>query len=181
MVGLIRSSADRMAELIEDVLDFARGRLGGGLAMEASAEEPLPPVLEQVVAELRTARPDRVIEVDFDIAESVRCDRVRIGQLLSNLLDNALAHGAKDGPIRVRASTSERTFELSVANPGDPIPPATIEKLFQPFFRPSGRRGRRGLGLGLYIAREIARAHGGTLDVASSPEETRFTFRMPVD
>ena len=69
-------------------------------------------------------------------------------------------------------------FELSVTNSGEPIPPATMERLFQPFFRASTRPSQQGLGLGLYIASEIARAHGGTLDVASTAEETRFVFRM---
>ena len=134
VVNLIQSSAGRMAGLINDVLDFARGRLGGGLLLKRD-DEPLTPVLEQVIAELRTARPDRVIETNFTLGHSIRCDRARIGQLLSNLVANALTHGAADGPIRVAASTVGGTFELSVANPGDPIPDATIDKLFQPFFR----------------------------------------------
>lgn len=179
LVGAIRSSAGRMAELINDVLDFARGRLGGGLELERNADENLRPVLEQVVAELRSARPDRVIEADFGFKDPVPCDRFRVGQLLSNLIANALAHGAADRPVRVRASTVGGTFELSVVNAGDPIPPEIIERLFQPYFRASNRAPRQGLGLGLYIANQIAQAHGGTLDVSSSPEETRFTFRMP--
>jgi signal transduction histidine kinase len=70
-------------------------------------------------------------------------------------------------------------LELAVANPGDPIPPATRERLFQPFTRASAQPNQQGLGLGLYIASEIARAHAGTLDVTSTPAETRFTLRMP--
>jgi signal transduction histidine kinase len=70
-------------------------------------------------------------------------------------------------------------FELSVANLGEPIPPDTAERLFQPFTRANDTHGREGLGLGLYIASEIAHAHGGTLEVESSKDETRFTFRMP--
>jgi sigma-B regulation protein RsbU (phosphoserine phosphatase) len=80
----------------------------------------------------------------------------------------------------VRASADGEAFELSVANAGDPIPPATLGRLFQPFFRASDRPGRQGLGLGLHIASEVARAHGGVLDVVSTPAETRFTFRMPL-
>jgi signal transduction histidine kinase len=103
----------------------------------------------------------------------------RIAQLLSNLLANALMHGSAERPIVVRASAGIDHFELSVANAGDPIPPATIRRLFQPVFRASTNAARPGLGLGLYIASEIARAHGGSLDVTSTPAETRFTFRMP--
>jgi hypothetical protein len=176
---LIQSSVRRMAGLIDNVLDFARGRLGGGLQLNRSAGEPLAPILEQVIAELRAAWPDRTIEAEIALAVPVDCDRARIAQLLSNLLANALAHGAADRPVTVRASTEAGRFELSVANAGDPIPPATAGRLFQPFFRAPGRSHHQGLGLGLYIASEIARAHGGTLDVASKPRETRFTLRMP--
>ncbi|MDF3062744.1 MAG: histidine kinase [Microvirga sp.] len=174
---LIESSVRRMAGLIDDVLDFARGRLGGGIALNRSSG-PLGPVLEQVVAELRAASPDRAIEAEIAVSGPVACDRARIGQLLSNLLANALSHGAPDRPVRVRASIEGGRFELFVANAGDPIPAATQERLFQPFVRASARPTHQGLGLGLYIASEIARAHGGTLEVSSTPEETRFTFRM---
>ena len=79
------------------------------------------------------------------------------------------------------ASTDDSVFSLSVANKGAPLPPAILERLFQPFFRVAARPGQHGLGLGLYIAREIAAAHGGTLAAASSANETRFTsIRMPV-
>jgi sigma-B regulation protein RsbU (phosphoserine phosphatase) len=100
--------------------------------------------------------------------------------LVSNLVGNALAYGRADGPVRVEASTEGGMFELSVCNTGAPIPPATMERLFDPFTRGDVRPNRQGLGLGLYIASEIARAHRGTLTASSSPEETRFTFRMPV-
>jgi len=98
---------------------------------------------------------------------------------LSNLLANALAHGAVDRPVRVRARIQVGRFELEVASSGDAIAQATIERLFQPFFRASALAGHRGLGLGLNIASEIARAHGGALEVASTPVETRFLLRMP--
>ena len=90
-----------------------------------------------------------------------------------------MIHGNADSPVRVRASAREGQFELSVANAGQPIPPEANKRLFQPFYRVSDG-ARQGLGLGLYIASEIARAHGGTLEVTSSAEETRFTFRMPI-
>jgi signal transduction histidine kinase len=179
-LGLIRSSVARMAGLIDDVLDFARGRLGAGLELDRNATEPLRPVLEQVVAELQAAWPGRPIETRLAIRRTVDCDRARIAQLLSNLLANALTHGAPGTPVRVDAHTDATRLELSVANRGDPIPPATQQRLFQPFSRASLRPGQQGLGLGLYIASEIARAHGGTLEVSSTAEETRFTFRMPL-
>ncbi len=176
----IQRSAGRMAELIDNVLDFARGRLGGGLPVQR-VRQPLRPTLEQVVEEMRAASPDRAIETRLALDRDVNCDSGRIAQLLSNLLANALMHGAADGAVRVTASTASGAFELSVANSGEPIPPATIDYLFEPFYRAKNRGDQQGLGLGLYIAYEIARAHRGTLDVRSTAEETSFTFRMPLD
>jgi signal transduction histidine kinase len=178
-VGLLQNSVKRMAALIDDVLDFARARLGGGFKLKRSANAQLLPVLEQVVNELRVVWPDRVIETDFVINRGVNCDPNRIAQFTSNLIGNALKHGDAKTSIRVSAATNEESFELSVANGGAPISPAVIEKLFQPFFRVAHQSANEGLGLGLYIASEIARAHGGELDVISSAAETRFTLRMP--
>ena len=169
-----------MAGLIDNVMDFARGRLEGGLTLERDAALPLEPVLQQTVAELQASIPNRVIDVDFTITAPVDCDRRRVGQLASNLLGNAITHGAQDTPIRVGASTAEGEFVFYVANGGDPIPQAVMERIFQPFSRGAVRASLQGLGLGLYISSEIAAAHGGSLDVISDHTETRFTFRMPL-
>jgi signal transduction histidine kinase len=143
------------------------------------ADAGLGETLEQVVAEARAAWPGRDIRGDFALEASVVCDAPRVAELFSNLLANALTHGDARGPVWATARCDEGGFELSVANLGEPIPPETIGRLFQPFARANAGPGQQGLGLGLYIASEIARAHGGSLDVASSPEETRFTFRIP--
>ena len=179
ILGLMQKSAARMSNMIDNVLDFARGRLGSGIALNRSPE-PLQPVLKQVIAELRASYPDRKVEAKFSLGQPVDCDSGRIAQLFSNLLGNALTHGSPASPVRVQAVTRDGAFELSVANSGDPIPPEAMERLFQPFYRVAVQRSL-GLGLGLYIASEIARAHNGTLSVDSSKDETRFTFRMPVD
>jgi sigma-B regulation protein RsbU (phosphoserine phosphatase) len=81
--------------------------------------------------------------------------------------------------VRVTALARDGQFELSVANEGQPIPEAIQTRLFEPYYRGASASGRQGLGLGLFIASEIARAHGGTLTVSSTAAETRFTFRMP--
>jgi sigma-B regulation protein RsbU (phosphoserine phosphatase) len=177
---MMESTVARMAGLIDDVLDFARGRLGGGITLSRDANEPLEPVLHQVVNELRAAATDREIVSDFAIKEPVNCDRTRIGQLVSNLLGNALTHGTPDKPVRIHASTEAGVFELWIANAGEPIPEAAMDRLFQPFFRGEIRANLQGLGLGLHIASEIAEAHEGTLTVKSSSDETRFTFLMPL-
>jgi sigma-B regulation protein RsbU (phosphoserine phosphatase) len=160
-------------------MDFARGRLGGGLSVERIVE-PIEPVLRQVISELQVALPGRVIETHFALSEPVHCDRRRIGQLASNLLGNALTHGAADKPVRIGAMTADGRFELFVANAGEPIPPVILQRIFEPFSRGTLRPSLQGLGLGLYISHEIAKAHGGTLEVASTEAETRFTFRMPL-
>ncbi|WP_211314050.1 GAF domain-containing sensor histidine kinase [Humitalea rosea] len=179
IIGHMRRSVARMGALIDNVLDFSRGRLGGGLTLTRNANAPLEPTLRQVIAELQSNWEDREILVEIALAGPVNCDHARVAQLLSNLLANALVHGAPEAPIRVSATTQGNMLELSVASGGDPIPPAVLERLFQPFFR--GGSSQNGLGLGLFIASEIARAHGGVIEVASDPAETRFTFRMPLD
>jgi sigma-B regulation protein RsbU (phosphoserine phosphatase) len=177
---LIQRSVARMAGLIDDVMDFARGRLGGGLSLDRIPDAPIEAMLRQVVDELQASVPDRIIQADIALDTPVNCDVRRIGQLTSNLLGNAITYGAPDQPIRIGATTSESEFELFVANAGDPIPPAALAKIFEPFERGTLRASRQGLGLGLYISCEIAEAHGGSLEVSSNADETRFTFRTPL-
>jgi signal transduction histidine kinase len=179
ILGMMRSSVARMAALIDNVLDLARGRLGGGISLRR-APVALGPVLLQVIAELQVTHPLREIDAVIDLHAPIDCDRVRIAQLLSNLVGNALTHGAADQPVEVRAVTRGTLFELAVSNAGDQIPAAAIERLFLPFARGTVKPDQGGLGLGLYIASEIARAHGGTLAVSSTPERTCFTFCMPL-
>jgi sigma-B regulation protein RsbU (phosphoserine phosphatase) len=178
---LIQRSAARMAGLIDNVMDFARGRLRGGMQLENMSDAPIEAMLRQVVDELQTSAPDRVIRADIALSASVTCDVRRIGQLASNLLGNAITHGAPDKPIRLGATTRDGRFELFVANAGDPIPPAVLARIFEPFERGTLRGSLQGLGLGLYISSEIAKAHGGNLSVSSDAVETRFTFRMPLE
>lgn len=176
---MMQATVFRMAGLIDNVLDFARGRLGGGIEIERQAHD-LQPALHQVVDELRTATPDRMIEEHYALDAPVSCDRTRMCQLASNLVGNALTHGSAREPVRLEARTTGGVFELSVTNGGEPISPAAMEKLFQPFFRGRVRASKQGLGLGLYIASEIAKAHDGALEVQSTDTETCFTFRMPL-
>ncbi|MEO8364781.1 MAG: GAF domain-containing sensor histidine kinase [Pseudoxanthomonas sp.] len=180
-VRRIQGSVQRMSELVHDVLDFARGRLGGGIPVGLHAHDDLVVDLEQVVAENRGAHPERVIEARFDVDTTVICDCSRLAQLLDNLLANALRHGAPDQPVRVDARCERGSFELSVHNGGRPIAADKLRRLFQPFSRTLSDEPGPGLGLGLFIAAEIAKAHLGTLSVTSTETDgTRFTFRMPV-
>jgi signal transduction histidine kinase len=180
ILDMMHGSVVRMSGLIDNVLDFARGRLGGGITLTREANVALEPILQQVVSELRIGATARIIETDFTLPTSVNCDPSRFGQMVSNLLSNALSHGAPEEPVRIHAATNRDELELWVANGGPPIPPATMERLFQPFFRGEVRPSLQGLGLGLHIASEIAKAHGGAIEVVSTDQETRFTFRMPL-
>jgi sigma-B regulation protein RsbU (phosphoserine phosphatase) len=180
VIALIEGSIVRAAGLIDNVLDFARGRLGGGLTLSRDVLEPLEPVLRQVVGELRSIAPERTILVEYDLDDPIDCDRGRIGQLLSNLLGNALTHGAKEMPVVVSARTEAGTLTISVTNGGARISEATMERLFHPFVRGEIKPNRDGLGLGLHIASEIAKAHDGMLNVTSDDMVTCFTFTMPL-
>lgn len=178
ILKLVQGSVSRMSLLIDNVLDFARGRLGSGIEVQPTGTQ-LQPTLEQVLSEARSANPDRAIEADIDLDRVLAANSGRIGQLFSNLLGNAIAHGDPATPIRVVAGIVGDHLELAVSNGGQVIEDTTMGQLFEPFSRGKDSRGREGLGLGLYIAAQIAKAHGGTIEVTSDAALTRFTFRMP--
>lgn len=179
VVNLINKSSLRMEELISNVMDFARVRLGGGIVLDIQQVQILP-ILEQVTEELKIAFPDRTVDINCCVKTPISCDASRIAQLLSNLVANALTHGLADRPISVTARIDLKYLELSVANGGRPISEDVLETLFEPFKREATSPSQQGLGLGLYIASQIAGAHGGTLTAVSNADETRFTFCMPI-
>jgi len=178
---VIRDCAGRMNSMIADVLDLARGRLGGGVGISATEHDDLSGAIEHVIDELEVAHPDREIQRDICLGMPVRADLSRLSQLISNLIANAIHHGAKDKPVRVRACVSDGSLLIEVANHGEKIPAEVARQLFQPFRRAAVNAHQDGLGLGLYIASEIAKAHGGTLRMKQRDGEIRFEFRMPVD
>jgi signal transduction histidine kinase len=180
IVTMMQASADRMGGLIENLLDFARGRLGGGIELRRAPQPSLEESLRQVIAELGVAHPSRAISSDIDLPLPVVCDSGRIAQLASNLIANALTHGDAGSPVSVTARAEDGAFVLSVTNAGEAIPAATLGRLFQPYARSAGGPSLEGLGLGLYIVQEIAKAHGGVVTVASDAAETRFVFTMPL-
>jgi signal transduction histidine kinase len=177
-VGMMARSVARMSDLINDAMDFTRGRLGGGITLETRSDMLVEQVLKHVIEEVRAIWPDRRIDAHFTLRESIQYDRKRIAQLFNNLLANAMTHGKAGTPVTVRVVSGDGRFELSVSNAADPIPPEVLQRLFEPFSRGGSTDYKQGLGLGLYIALEIARSHGGALGVISTPEETRFTFTM---
>lgn len=177
----ILATTRRMAELIHSLLDFARGRTGENLVIAPEEAKDLEASLSHVVGELRQAHGDRRIVEDVQLREPVWCDTPRIQQMLSNLLGNALTHGAPDEPIVVKAWTNQGWFMVSVTNSGEPIAPADIGKIFEPYWRPAQSKHREaGLGLGLHICSLIVKAHGGTLQVTSTAAlGTQFIARIP--
>jgi signal transduction histidine kinase len=176
----LRATTFRMSRLIDDVMDFARGRLGSGIGVSIVPTEHLGVSLREVVTELQTANGDRTILVDISIDRLVYCDRTRIQQLLSNLLGNALTHGAPGQPVTVGVTIQNDQLILQVRNGGDLISPDSISKVFEPYWRPETSKPGGGLGLGLFICKQIVKAHGGDLEVQSSEAAgTVFTARIP--
>ena len=180
LVAAIRQSSIRMGVLIENVLDFARGRMGGGIPVKRHFTTELPEVLKSTVDEIRASHPQATFIDVIDLQGSVYCDPLRISQLLSNLLGNAVTHGSPTTPIDLHIRQEGADVIISVMNRGVPISPQLMPLLFEPFTRSeAGGRGE-GLGLGLYIASQIASGHNGTLTVSSSAEPgTCFIARFP--
>ena len=178
-LNLMQVSANRMSGLIDNVMDFARARLGGGMQLKLK-EEALEPHIKHIIAEFENVHPSRRITSDVDVPGQVKIDAGRLDQLLSNLLGNALAYGDANAPITVVAKTIGRCFEISVANKGPRIPDEAMPLLFTAFHRGEVLPNEKGLGLGLYISQEIARAHGGEVRVTSTAEQTIFTAEFPL-
>jgi signal transduction histidine kinase len=176
----ILTSAQRATRLVDDVLDFARGSFGSGIPVNIEPCADLDAVLGHVISEVQSVHPDRVITSSIGDLHNVACDRERVAQLLSNLVANAVAHGDPQGPVEVDAQINEGHFILSVKNQGL-IAEDALAYLFRPYSRPASDTPQTGLGLGLYIASQIAQSHGGKLDVVSTAQEgTTFTFSLPV-
>jgi signal transduction histidine kinase len=176
----ILTSARRATKLVDDVLDFARGALGRGIPVNIEPCPDLEDALRHVISEVQNVHPDRTITSSIGDLRSIHCDRERVAQLLSNLVANAVAHGEDDSPIEISAQINEGQFVLSVKNQGV-IAEDALPYLFRPYARPASGAPQTGLGLGLYIASQIARSHGGKLDVVSTEQQgTTFTFSLPV-
>jgi len=178
-VSHIRASAERMTNLIVQLLDLTRVRLGGGLPIVRQRVE-LSKLIESVVDELRLAYPDRTVEVKASHVEA-NVDPDRFGQVLSNLIGNALKHSPDKTVVSVvlEAPTPGETV-LTVHNRGTTITPQAQALIFEPFVQLGDKALRDGLGLGLHITREIVHAHGGTMWVSSSSDQgTRFSVHLP--
>lgn len=179
VLGHVQSSAERAKQLIEELLDFTQARIGKGLTVTTRTID-LHQVTRNAIDELRLAYPDSVL-VHLN-AGAGRCDAdgARLAQLVVNLVSNAVAYGRASSPITIRSEVDKDTALIGVHNEGDPITPAMLATVFEPMVRgDSGSNTVRSVGLGLFIVKEIARAHGGSMTVTSSaPGGTDFVLKF---
>jgi signal transduction histidine kinase len=181
-VQRILRSANRIGRMVDDLLDFARTRLGGGMPITPAPIADLASFFGNLVEEIGTAHPGRRIALDVEPATSAAWDPDRIAQVLSNLIGNALMHSPADTEVRVSAHGERDSVLVKIHNLGSPIAPELLGKIFEPFQRGQGADTgvKSGLGLGLYITETIVKAHRGAIMVSSSSEEgTTFTLRLP--
>jgi len=179
----IGHSGSRMQRMIDDLLDFTRTRLGSPLPV-ALAHTDLERVCARALDEIRAIHPERTFQLECREPPVGRWDASRLAQLLANLLANAVQHGHPDGPVSLRVRRDDRGVVAEVHNEGPPIPAHMRHQIFDPLMRVprlGAEKRRTGLGLGLYIARQIATAHQGTLTVVSSETGTTFILWLPVD
>jgi sigma-B regulation protein RsbU (phosphoserine phosphatase) len=177
----ITASAGVATRLIEQLLDLTRSRLGGGIPIDP-ARVDLTEVLRQVIDETELTHPTRPLRVQVSGSLTGVWDRDRLYQVIENLVGNAVHHGEPRTPIDLCAVGGETGVEISITNRGVPIPPAVLPSIFQAFRKARTLRATRssGLGLGLFIAQQIAYAHGGSITVTSSENEgTTFVVRLP--
>lgn len=174
-----QKSVLRMSDLINNVTDFARIKLGQGFAIKRVDNCSLQPVLEQAVEEIRLGNPGVTIQEEYAFDFALSCDPPRVAQLVSNLVANAVSHGRTDKPIKVTGRIARDIVIISVTNFGKQMTGNAMPTLFEPFYRDSEQGSSNGLGLGLFIAKQIAWSHAGTLNVSSDTEQTCFEFMMP--
>lgn len=182
----IGSAARYMASMVNDLLEFARGRLGGkGLPFKPRMQS-LAGVCNEALDDAAAMHPESTftIQVDPESPSEACIDAARIRQLLVNLLGNAGQHGTRGRPIQLHVGGDQDQVLLDVVNEGGRIPAESLARIFDPLVRlqqdaSPGGRVMGGLGLGLHIAQEIARAHGGSIVASSDDRHTMFSVRLP--
>ena len=179
--AVIQKSATRIQKMLSDLLDVTRTRLGGTLPIELKPMD-LSRTGKHVTEEAHAFHPNRTVVFNSTGDCRGTWDETRLYQLLSNLVENAIRHGATEKPVKVEAVGTADEVQIAVHNDGVPIPQSEIRRIFEPMRQAEDRPNRaEGLGLGLYIARAIATAHHGAIDVDSTEETgTTFTVRLPL-
>ena len=181
IVTRIMSSTERAGRLIRDFLDFTGVRVSGGIPVSPSRGN-IREIAKQVFEEVHLAYADRTATLQHAGEEWGEWDGDRLAQLIGNLLANAFQHGPPDGAVSLSTRGGDQEVLIDVHNDGDPIPEEDRVRLFEPFQRgtQSGGRSDRSVGLGLFIANEIAKSHGGSIEVRSTARDgTTFSVRLP--
>ncbi|KYF66515.1 hypothetical protein BE11_34570 [Sorangium cellulosum] len=182
-VQRIAASNERAVRMVEEMLDLTRIRCHDGLPVEPKPAD-LHAICRQVIMELESSHPEHTIRLDAQGDGQGMWDPGRIGQLVSNLIGNAVDYSPPEEPVQVKLHGQEGIAVLEVHNRGSPIPPDLLPVIFDPFRRGEQQhddlRRSKGLGLGLFIARAIACAHGGSIHVTSTPDDgTTFRVMLP--
>jgi signal transduction histidine kinase len=181
LMAQIVTSAERATGILNQLLDLTRARLGSGMQIIREVMD-MAFVSRQLVDEMRALHPDRVFNLEISGVTEGKWDKPRIGQVLSNLLGNAVQYGFRDLPVGITIRGEPEDVVMSVHNEGVPISREIIGSIFDSLVRGESREKdiSTNLGLGLYITREIVSAHGGTIEVTSSERAgTTFTARFP--
>ncbi len=177
----IISASERMTRMIEQLLDFTRTRIGGGIPLDPKDTE-LGALVRHVLDEVEDANPEKAVAIEMSGDLDGYWDADRLAQVVSNLAGNAVSHGASGSPVKVHVDgTQADLVVLRVWNAGV-VRPEMLEVMFEPFRGTGIRRDTaKGLGLGLYITQQIVLAHGGSIAVISAPDEgtTTFTVTLP--
>ncbi|MDE2263796.1 MAG: PAS domain S-box protein [Gammaproteobacteria bacterium] len=175
---IVTRGVERIQHIAGDLLDLSREREGAGISVDPRPTD-LRGACQQVIDELAVVAPDRRITFDCETDSRGMWDEHRILQVISNLTSNAVQHGAPDSPVLLRLAGDDRRVTVEVRNEGT-IPREILPRIFEPFSsRRQHERRSEGLGLGLFIAKAIARAHGGELEVDSSEGVTTFRLVLP--
>lgn len=172
------SSGAHLQGLLDDLVDFNRTNLGVGINIVPSQVD-VGRISAEEVDQIRAAYPGSTVQLDVAGECQGFWDGKRVQQLLGNLIVNAIHHGEPDAPVRVAVMGGESGVRVEVSNSGPAIDAATLMQLFEPLKRGNASQRHPGLGLGLYIVREIAKGHGGTAEVRSDDRETVFTVLLP--
>ncbi len=183
ILAQITTSGEAMTRMLTDFLDFTQTQLGKAIPL-TRVDCDLAPLCKTTTDEIRAAHPQKIVRLATHGTLTGEWDPERIRQLLSNLLGNAVQHGAAAGAIELLATESGSAVLLTVSNEGAPISAALLPRIFEPLAQgisPEVRKQARvgSMGLGLYIAREVVSAHGGTIAVESTPSRTTFTVSLP--
>jgi signal transduction histidine kinase len=178
--GRLITSGARMQKLLDDLIDFTRTELGVGISV-SPRDVDLGAVCAEELEQIRAAHPGRVIELQVDGNCRGSWDASRIQQLLNNLVVNAIYYGEAGGTTRVAVHGGDSDVRISVANSGKIIDREVLAQIFEPLRRGTDEAvgNDAGLGLGLYIANEIAKAHRGAITATSEQRQTVFTVNLP--